>query len=326
MGSSLFFPIRPLPLLLCLCLGTVACEFDQDLPYLPQTRVAAFLLADSAGLPAEIRLIRENEVIPAWHRTLEPAIERPGDMVGAGPSLWLALPEQQQVLQVNLPKGEVQRTFSTEPLTPHVLCLGDGHLFMGDSLRQEIGVLDLEGHELIRRAVSLPPRRALYRNKKFFVQLGERQMLIFHELAYAPLATHTTTKPVEDMQLDNGTRTVLYLREGGQTFRASIDYNTHALSEGAIAQELLKERLSPYKRATFGKAWLADVRLGPDRFLAGMTGIRDFEVDFLEARVYALRHDSLFRVPLPEGSPELLGTAEGRFLRAHFYQTSTAAN
>ncbi|RMG19203.1 MAG: hypothetical protein D6730_21995 [Bacteroidetes bacterium] len=313
--------VGPLLRVACLLVGILlllpGCSFDDDLRYIPQTRAAYLLLADSSG--QSIMHIREGQRFDQWERQLGMQAGSVAD-IGAGlEQLWVADAEAGMVLQVEPETGQVSKRLSTGALTPHYLCAGQDYLLISDTLQGQAGFLRIKNGKLHLLPQQGKPSRAVYRSQLFFLVHADSSVRIYHEKALALLAELPFEGKIEELLLDNGVLTQVFFRRQGQLYQAAIDYNTRALARQPIVSELIKIRYTPYKRQNFGKELIHDLGLTPARVLGSQREIQDFEADFFESMLYLKRHDSLQLVPYHSSDLHALGPFHARFLKSCFF-------
>ncbi|MEM9984493.1 MAG: hypothetical protein AAF804_05295, partial [Bacteroidota bacterium] len=86
--------------------------------------------------------------------------------------------------------------------------------------------------------------------------------------------------------------------------------------------DIIKERISPYRQAYFGKEQTRPVSMRPNRRIFGFPNISDFEYDFFDRVLYAKQSDSLLIANQIENSSRRLPLAEGSWAYAWFSPSS----
>ncbi len=315
---------RPIAyVMLLMVLIHAGCTFDDDTGYYPITKRAFLLVADTAGVGKQLLLIEGNTLAKDW-------VQKAG-MTGTLTAIasredahWIASANPNQVHLADPKNDRLIQSFDTGALRPDHLCAGDEYLLISDSSARRIGFLHRKKGDLITMDLPAAPGKAVYRSRKFYLQLGSRKVQILREEALAMLAEVELTRPVVDLQVDNLISILVFTRDSA-LYRAAIDYNTNSLSQAERPEAADKVQVSPIRVAIYGKERLSPVTLRDGRlFPGGYTGVTDFETDFFEAQVYYCARDSLFRHSISNSANQALGSLAGEIQNSFFFRAGIA--
>ena len=306
------------PLGLGLILLLLACNFDDDAEFQVQTQAIYFLTEGTEE--KSVTRVTNSGVESNWESSLGLEGNAISGIAGRGDRLWIALEEQQSILEIDAGSGQILERYSTDPVSPSSLGIGDEYVLVSDSMNNQIAFLNKKNGEWIIRGNVSRPGQIVYRSALFFVVSDQTKVGIWDARAFALTQEVSIGRSIFNIQNDN--RFFTYVFSGKDTvFRSRIDYTTRNASEAPERVRFKKILFSPFRTADFGTEWLEPITLSPDQTLsAGPTGqIDDFEVDFFSSNLYYQRNDSLFRFGLGTASNEYLAPMSGKFCRAFYY-------
>lgn len=295
------------------------CAFDDDTAYYPITRSALLLVGDSLDADRHLLNITDKNLAGAWEQNLNLAGTL-RHLASFENECWLSTENPGQVHRLDMPTGQLAETFSTEGLQPEYICVGEDYLLVSDKQTAQIGFIHKKKGTLTILDVPELPGEAVYRSRKFYLQVGNQSVRIFREEAIADLETVSFSRPITDLQVDNQISILVFTRDS-TLFRASIDYNTNSLSLPETLENSDQTEVSPIRVAQYGKEWLREVRLRNGQLSLGNRGqVTDFEVDFFDAQIYYAAEDSLFQYAIREQKNTAVGSFSGEILNSFFFR------
>lgn len=298
----------------------VGCEFDDDSLFYPETEKGVFLMQSLENMPTSLMAVVNDSLIQNWEEDLGIESGMIGDMAGSEETLWITAPEKGEVYAVNAFDNRITDVLSFTDFSPHFISIGTSHLLFSDSTRNQIGFWNKDTRSFVKMLVNHPPQMSVYRSRKFFVQLGNHQVGIYQEEALAMIDTVNFDQEIEYLELDNRHSTVVYTRQDSQLYEALIDYNNNAVDKLEMEVTAQKVRHSPYLSQVYGKELTRPVELINGRIsAAGATNAQDFEVDFLDGKVYYRKLDSLYVYEAPTRKKTNMGGLGANFQKAYFF-------
>lgn len=313
-------------LFLCICITSLlgGCSFDDDQGFVPVTKAGYFLAQDPLTKNHSILQVKDEIAFQDWEQTLNISSGNLSDMQGRNNRLWLALKAEGEIWEVDPFSETVLRKIQLEGFQPNHLCIGDEFILISDSVRKIAVFMDMKTETLYEREMEETPGRAVYRSKKFFLQTGNSGISIWREEAIAQLNFIELGAPIIDLVLDDGKETYAHLKDTGYAF-GRIDYNSNQLVAPIEETTLIKQRFSPYLRRNFGKELLGSIGLDRDNNLVqlGFSEVNSMEVDFLEAKIYFQKADSLYLTGLDKNPVSLVPFSDS--LCAAFFFAASAS-
>lgn len=304
-------------LLLMLLQG--GCRFDDDSAYYPFTQKAFLLITDSLSTDKQLIRIENETITPHWEQQL--GINGTLTAIGSYENTcWIASALPNEVHLADPENNQLLQSFSTDDLRPDFICAGDQYVLVSDSAAHRIGFLHRKKGTLTTIDLTDAPSRAVYRSRKFYLQLGARTVAIFREEALATLGEVAFERTIEDLQVDNLISIQVFTRDTA-LYQASIDYNTNALSVAERLETADQVQVSPIRVASYGKEWLGRVAMQDSRLSqGGFTEVTDFETDFFESTIYYVARDSLFRYRIATDDNQPFGPLIGEIQNSFFFQ------
>ncbi|MEM6264963.1 MAG: hypothetical protein AAGI38_20795 [Bacteroidota bacterium] len=308
-------PLKLLALLLtacCLC----SCEFDPDEEFIPVTQSSLLLVKEETGR-AELWQ-QEGEVLnPNLGSALGLEIL---DLAGEANFCWLAA-GQAGLVKFNMETNQVATSFVFDTLGVHRLTVGSIYILVGDTLRNSLLFVNKEDGELeYQIALEASPRKLLWRNQRFYVQVGSNEIHTFREETLSPLEKYTFDYPIVDLQADNGLS--VWVQTQDSVLRATAisvvtDQVRRPIEEAVTYQ---KVRYTPFARDLYGSAILEDFFL-EDGQLSGtaLTEVQDFEVDFFSGTLWISQRDTVKIRNIRSGNLAALRQGSPIFIKAYHY-------
>lgn len=271
-----------------------ACGWDDDTEFFPQTQAAFLLVQDLKTNSNKLALVQNQIITDNWQPEGIANLQV-SDIAGNGNTLWISDAQAQRILKVNPESQAVIERVNLDDFRPHFLTEGDEVLLISDTIVKQIAFWNKKKGDFYRIQLDQKPGRSVYKSKKFYLQTDCCGISIWQEDAMATINNISLQRAVVDMTTDNSINIWVYTK-AEELYQANVDFNSNTLLQAETAVNFSKKRFTPFLRQDLGKEWLFDISL-QDSVLNqfDFTPVSDFEVDFLDGRLYYIQNDSLWQ-------------------------------
>ncbi|MEM7654981.1 MAG: hypothetical protein AAF399_02535 [Bacteroidota bacterium] len=302
--------------------GIVACQFDADEAYYPFTQAAYLLYQGEENSETHLIQVKGTQSTWAWEEQWSPGPLLA--MTGNATQLWLSMGNE--IIELDLSSESLVQRIPLDSLQGHFLAVGRQELLVVDSNRQEMGFLPLDGGSIVRRSLEgQPTLTPAYFAEVFYLPLDSQRVLLYHELAYAPLNEVALSAPIQGISPDYVQSIACLLQFPGDSTLSiqSLDANTRRLAGPPRRIPWQQIQFSPFQVVRFGKEFTSNARLlGTKSVPSVLESVESYAFDFFENHSYyhnsagLSRYDFRNRVrdsllPLPYS---------GRLTTSHFYR------
>ena len=309
------------PTLLTILVIFSGCSLDDDQAFFITSRKAFFLLENTTEKTKTILGFSESGLRSDLQLEWGVSRDQLSDMSAKQQMFWLAIADQQQVIQIDPSSEGVTQSFDTGSLFPHFLSIGDQYLLLSDTINKQIGFLHLASGKMFLRETQGTPMQAVWKAGKFYIAIKDLGISIFNEVALARQGILPLEGEIVELQADQAQSVYVYTSDS--LLESAIEVNADRWLYQERSINAVKKRWSTVRTPIFDKEWTSPVQLSSINNLMdpGMVYMQDFEVDFFESRVFGLRNDSLFSYFLPTSELSYEGEIEGRMIKAYFWLT-----
>ncbi|MFN0204477.1 MAG: hypothetical protein ACKVTZ_23360 [Bacteroidia bacterium] len=316
-------------------LGLLACK-PQD-RYILETKTAFFLAKDKQSGEKQLLSISKNGANQLkLHEVWGISSQNLGDMTGKDMLFWVSETNTNKLHFIDPTTQTIEKTISLGDISPTLICVGDRHLFIGDSVHQKIAFWNMKSEKLegLQRVES-KPLFAEWNSGKFYTAFADKTLAIYSEDIYSYRNKVSLSNPIVGLLLAvklNELNLIIQTKNANDSLLESKlevqadNFLTANDIENAPKPYYQKKRISPYSYAPFGKETTTDIRLlnqklnlpSSAKFLN--QNISNFEMDFFDSEIYAQQNDSLKIYSLPQAAYLQKFAYQGELLKGYYYR------
>ncbi len=311
----------PLPVFALVLLSVLSgCVFDDDTPYIPETRAVYLLSERNDGGGTALWKGTPAAFVSGYEAQLGFGRGELNDLWGSGRNLWVLSAARQEVSRFGLPAEEQSVRYDTRPLAPHLMAVGTQKILLADTVQKILGWLDRETAQLDTLHVGATVTHLLYQEPFFALVLDSLVMEVYFEGTRSLMTQIPLPGPALELYFnlqESALRALSQLEDGFQYEDWSMQARVQVRS-GAVPYR--KIVYSPFLRTETGREWLLPLSLRGNRvFPLLLEPVEDMVVDFSAPTLYYHARDSLFAYPLDAGPAAFLSAFPHRFHRHFVY-------
>ncbi len=308
-------------LLFFLAIFLIACDRNDE-NFRMKTEESYFLVQENNG-ERHISSFTDNKVNPNWQLG---DISKVGDICGENNTIWVSDINGKRVARnTYLKNGENAPFYSTENVIPHLLCVGEKYLLVGDSVNHKLLFMNKKNGKIAAiKTLNKKPNYLLFKFAKFYI-VEENDIEIYDEqaialrntLSFRHKVTHLQASPIGIHANSFGNDTL---------FESYIN-----IFEDGIKNNLRKTyqeiAYSPYNRVVFGTETEGSCVLSKGKLSLNSVpiftqsdSINQVEIDFFQSNFFFQSNGNLYQQNINDSIPSLSIPFTGKILKAVYRQ------